>query len=398
MGEKLYIQMLGGCALRCGDKCVDDKAYRSRKLWLLLCYMITFRDRVISQEELIDLIYPDEKSANPAGALKTLIYRTRNMLNEVGYAGGHNMIVGTRGGYSWNEELDIELDTLRFETLCQQVEDGRRTAEERLQASREAVKLYIGDFLPKLSGEEWVVPYSIYFHSLYTKLVHTSVELLEEAGKWNDVVLLCQEAVNIDPYEEYFYYHMILGLVRTEQSQSALEQYRSMYNRFYTEIGVTPSSEMTALYKEIIRTTREVEADLTVIQSSMRGELEKPGAFLCELEVFKDIYNLMVRSAARTGQTTFLCLVTLTDQEGGMPPPKQLSSYMSRLADCIVGSLRRGDVVAQYSIAQYILLLSTTTVENCQKVADRILSRFRSKYPRCPLRVEASIQSTDGIM
>ena len=140
MGEKLYIQMLGGCALRCGDKCVDDKAYRSRKLWLLLCYMITFRDRVISQEELIDLIYPDEKSANPAGALKTLIYRTRNMLNEVGYAGGHNMIVGTRGGYSWNEELDIELDTLRFETLCRQVEDGRRTSAGEMGESGACLK------------------------------------------------------------------------------------------------------------------------------------------------------------------------------------------------------------------------------------------------------------------
>lgn len=393
--DRLYIQMLGGCSLRCGDRVVDDTSYRSKKLWTLLEYMIAFRHRQISQEELIGLIYPSEKSANPAGALKTLIYRIRNMLDELQCGDSHDMILASRGTYAWNPELDAQLDVDQFEQLCHRVNSPWTQDGDRLDCCLEAAALYSGDFLPKSSGEEWVVPFSIYYHSMYIRLIHTTVELLEQAGRWNEVVSLCDQAIHVDSYEEFFYYHLILGLTKTDRHQAALEQYRKMYDIFYTQIGVTPSPELTALYKEIIKTTWELESDLSVIQAALRDADTGRGAFLCELEVFKDIYNLEVRSASRTGRPMFLCLITLSEREGGQPPLKQLQLYMGKLRDSILSSLRRGDIVAQYSIAQYILLLPTTTVENCQMVMDRILFRFREQHTRCPLRVEYSVQAMD---
>src|SRR5699024_4185184 len=76
----LRVSMLGGCSIAWGGRTIDDVSYRSRKPWLLLEYLITFRNRDISQEELVDLLYPNEKGANPTGALKTLVYRVRSML------------------------------------------------------------------------------------------------------------------------------------------------------------------------------------------------------------------------------------------------------------------------------------------------------------------------------
>ncbi len=393
--NRLYIQMLGGCSLRYGTHVVDDRTYRSKKLWTLLEYMIAFRDRQVSQEELINLIYPNEKSANPAGALKTLVYRIRNMLDDLQYVSSHDMILVSRGTYAWNNELDFELDVDRFEQLCHKADSPWTQPEERLNCCLSAAALYSGDFLPKSASEEWVVPFSIYYHSMYIRLVHTTVDLLEEAGRWEEVVSLCEQAIQVDAYEEFFYYHLILALSKTGRNQAALDQYKKMYDIFYTQIGVTPSPELTALYKEIIKTTRELESDLTVIQASLKSDDEGRGAFLCELEVFKDIYNLEVRSASRTGRPMFLCLITASDRHGGQPPLKQLQQYMSKLRVCILGSLRRGDIVAQYSIAQYILLLPTTTVENCQMVMERILNRFRDQHPRCPLQIEYSVQSMD---
>lgn len=396
--DRLYIQMLGGCSLRYGTRIVDDRTYRSKKLWTLLEYMIAFRDRQISQDELIALIYPDEKSANPAGALKTLVYRIRNMLDDLQYISSHDMILVSRGTYSWNNELDFELDVDRFEQLCRKADSPWTQSEERLDCCLAAAALYGGDFLPKSSGEEWVVPFSIYYHSMYIRLVHTTVELLEGEGRWEEVVSLCERAIQVDAYEEFFYYHLILALSKTGQHQAALNQYKKMYDIFYTQIGVTPSPELTSLYKEIIKTTRKMESDLTVIQSSLKSDIEGNGAFLCELEVFKDIYNLEVRSASRTGRPMFLCLITALDRHGDQPSLKQLQQYMDKLRACILSSLRRGDIVAQYSIAQFILLLPTTTVENCQMVLERILSHFQEQHPRCPLQIEYSIQSMDIMM
>ena len=76
--------MLGGCSLSYGDRTVDGVNYHTKKPWVLLAYLIAFRSREIPVEELMDLLYPGEGGANPSGALKTLVYRVRTMLEELG--------------------------------------------------------------------------------------------------------------------------------------------------------------------------------------------------------------------------------------------------------------------------------------------------------------------------
>ena len=76
----LHINMLGGCSLSYGEKTIDDASHHTKKPWMLLEYLITFRNREIPVEELMDLLYPGDRGVNPAGALKTLVYRVRSML------------------------------------------------------------------------------------------------------------------------------------------------------------------------------------------------------------------------------------------------------------------------------------------------------------------------------
>ena len=52
---KLRVQMLGDFSLRAGDNQISDTEGRSRKVWLLLAYMIYNRDRTVSQEELVEV-------------------------------------------------------------------------------------------------------------------------------------------------------------------------------------------------------------------------------------------------------------------------------------------------------------------------------------------------------
>ena len=55
--EGLRVCMLGEFSLSLGRETINDSDNRSRKVWLLLAYMIYFRNRTISQEELIDLLW-----------------------------------------------------------------------------------------------------------------------------------------------------------------------------------------------------------------------------------------------------------------------------------------------------------------------------------------------------
>ena len=97
--------MLGGCSLTYGDKTIGDANYHLKKPWMLLAYLIVFRNRAIPVDELINLLYPGEQGKSPQGALKTLIYRVRELLEELGLPESRDMILVTRGSYAWNAEI-----------------------------------------------------------------------------------------------------------------------------------------------------------------------------------------------------------------------------------------------------------------------------------------------------
>ena len=393
----LKIRMLGGCSLTYGDKSIGDVNYHLKKPWMLLAYLIVFRNRAVSVEELINLLYPGEQGKSPQGALKTLVYRVRSMLDELGLPDSRELILVTRGSYAWNAGVPIQLDTDLFELACQRVGGTSwLLPEERLETCLGALALYRNDFLAKAMGEAWVRPLADYYHSMYVHLVQTTVGLLSAQEQWKDIINVCGRAIQIDAYEESFYYHLIRSLVRTGQTKQALERYKRMYTLFYTQLGVTPSAEMTELYQEISReakrsTARESE-DLAAISRFLLHEDRLTGAFFCELDVFTDIYNLEARSIARSGRSVNLGMISAVMRDNSDPPLRLLNDYMERLGDCIGSTLRRGDVVTQYSAHQYLLLLPAPPPENGPLALDRILSNFTEKYPRCPLLLKTTIR------
>lgn len=395
--ETLKISMFGGCSLTYGDVTLDDKNIRSKKIWTPLEYMIAFRSRDISREELIEVIDPQEKSENPSNTLKTLIHRMRHTLDELHMADGKDIIIQSRGSYAWNPQIPCEVDTELFESLCQEG-DRAEDSEEKLQAYEKAIRLYKGDFLPKSAMESWAVQLNVYYHTMYINTAHKAVELYRAMGKFNQIVETCQNALKIDPYDEFFYRELILALVELKNSQAALDQYQKMSSLFYKEFGVTPSKELTKLYREIIKSTKKVETDLSVIKEDLWDRDSTRGAYFCEYEIFKDIYRLEVRSAARTGVSVYICLLTFVGKNAKAPALKMLNKYMDRLQDCICHSLRRGDVFSKYSVSQYILMLPTVTYETGEMVLNRIISNFRSENPSCPLRLEYTMQPLDMLM
>ena len=112
----LKVWMLGEFSISMGEARIDDSGNRSRKVWLLLAYMIYNRNRPVSQEELISLLWgEDTGSTNPVNALKTMLHRVRTMLNQLDPTAGHSLIVRRGGSYAWNTDFDVDLDVERFD-------------------------------------------------------------------------------------------------------------------------------------------------------------------------------------------------------------------------------------------------------------------------------------------
>ncbi len=78
--KELRISMLGRFELQVDDTVINDGINRSRKMWNLLAYIVSHRDKLISQQEFINALWGDESGQNPVNALKTLLYRIRLLL------------------------------------------------------------------------------------------------------------------------------------------------------------------------------------------------------------------------------------------------------------------------------------------------------------------------------
>ncbi len=371
---------------------VNYHANRSKKLWTILEYLITFRDREISQNELIELLWPEDDIENPANTLKTLLHRVRAIVDELDAGDSKDIIRYRRGAYAWVPRIKCEIDVEKFDNYFKEAYASGISPEDKLKKLLLANELYKGDFLPKSSLDQWVIPISAYYRSQYIKMVSDAAELLNAAGKYEEIVKLCQEAVVIDPYEEHLHLCLIRALVATGKQQQAMKHYDYVNELFFSKFGINPSEELSSLYKEIVKTTKSTELDLNIIKDSLREHELSCGCFYCEYEFFKNVYQLEARSAARTGNVVFLGLMTITDARGNKPPLKQINRNMDKLKETIQHSLRRGDVFTRYSVSQYLIMLPTSTYENGDMVMQRISRAFRKENPKAPVFLKYALQ------
>lgn len=342
MRDQLQINMLGGFSLEYNGKRIDYQTSRSHKIWLILEYLITFRGKEVAQTELIELLWGDKFTENPANTLKTLLHRLRTTLDTLEFIPGKEMISYNRGVYAWNMQMDFVVDTDQFASYCA-LGDEETDDERKLTYYMNGLEYYKGDFLPKSSLEPWVVPINTYYHAEYIRVIQICVDLLRERNRLYDIITICQQAVAIDPYNEELHYELVKALMETGAQQAALTHYDYVVDLFYNEFGINLSEEMTDLYKQLIQENNAIEVDLCIICDKLREEDSRPGAFYCEYSLFKEIYHLEVRAASRNGQSVYLCLLSVTNGENGqMDSKKHQNAAVSHLHDAIQFSFAAG--------------------------------------------------------
>lgn len=389
--QTIYVKTLGGFSITVDGKEISDNNNQSKKPWSLLEYLVVFQKKDISVNELIETIWPDDPGVNPGGALKTLMFRSRKLLDPLGIP-PQRLLVQQRGSYSWTQDIPTVMDIDQFEAICNQVLGSTSdTGDQTLSLCLEGLSLYKGDFLPKAEYESWVIPISTYYHSLYQKLVYRTIDLLLAREDYGQITSVCQTAIGIEPFDEEFHYYLVYALYKDNHTNQAVEHYNHTLDLFYNEFSISPSDRFKELYKTIRSKEQGINTNLDAIQEALREEASS-GAFYCEFPVFQDLYQLERRAIERTGDSIYLCLLTVTDQSGQTPKGTVLNRAMEHLSNAIRDSLRCSDVYTRYSISQYLILLPTVTSEKGGMVLQRITGNFRKRYSRRDLEVDYKLQ------
>ena len=393
--DKIKIKLFGSFSLSCGQSEITGDNL-SNQLCNLVGFLIVNRDKQVSQDAIIDALWPDEVS-NPAAALKNLVYRFRKLSTELGFPYAKNFIVSSGGSYHINNELSIEVDIESFSDFCAQSED-QNDKLSRAEFLREAVDCYGGDFMSSIGYKTWIVSISQHYHALYFKTVYSLLDIYAQSENFSAMNTVAKKAADLDVFEENAHKYIIYSLYRLGNQQQAINHYSYVSELFYRELDVELSSGTRKLYTEISKASRTSNIDIKTLKAELN---ETPddinSAFYCELEVFKQIYRFEARSALRNGSSIFIGLFTLIGGDDDDLDKTARDRAMEHLHLTIRESLRKGDVFARCSPAQYVLMLPMINYENGLMVLNRIDKRFRATFHSRKVAITTSLQPLDPV-
>ena len=339
-----------------------------KKALSFLQYLIINHGRNISSEELIEKFWPEENSSNPANALRTMLFKVRKLLKEM-FPGYGELLLTLPGGYAWNPEIRIELDTEEFEIAC--LKAGKKIEEEYRKLLEKAVSLYRGDFLAA-NDSDWARVLRQYYQALYLDACKKILPLLEKREEWVNMIRLCEQASGADFTMEEFTAYQMRALIALGQPERAAEKYEAFREKLLKELEMAPSGHMEQLYILASGLRKNDLGAQDIFRLVCEGESEQR-AFLCTFETFQSVAALEKRHLARSGQTSALAIVSLSDRTASAADAR-------RLERVLLEGLREGDPVARLEAGSYILMLTGADEEAARAVMARLEGTFRRTY------------------
>lgn len=379
---------------------LTEDAIHSEMVTKLLAYLLQHSRRMLTVRELSEMLWGEDGSSdNPAGALKNLVYRLRNVLKKT-YHTQEQFILTNLGSYCWNGEVTVWSDAEEFEEKIKAAKASADAGESIAHYER-AMELYRGRYLDKHCSEQWVVPLAAYYHSLFLSGVKTLAGLYEKQERYEEMEGICTRALQYDNLDEEIHYYVLYALVQQQKQNLALSHYEETVKLFYEALGIRELPKLKGIYEKILSMKKVSESVQAEEISQDVQEAEAPeGAYFCGYAVFRELYRIEARRVSRMGMSEYILLLTLSAKPGEAVAERaqryMLNRAMDRMEGVLRSSLRIGDVASRYSDSQYLVLLPTCTYEAGQMIARRIIGRFEKDAKNRKYQAEYHIEEVSS--
>lgn len=373
----LTAKMLGGFSLQYQNReIVLDRNTLSKTTQLLQILLLAGKEGV-AKTSLIDALYGrDDSVENKNGSLNNTIFRMRKQLKAAGLPES-NFVVIKSGMCYWDERIPVSVDALEFSEKARQARLAD-TLEEQLRDCVAACRMYTGEFLPSMIGEDWVSVRNAACREQYFYCMNEACRELMSRERYEELVELAHAAAEIYPFEEWQEWE-IDGLIALARFKEAMEVYERTTKKTLDEFGLAPSPEMLKRFRIMGERMSQAAGAIDDIRHRLVEKEKKRGAYFCTFPSFVDIYHVFSRIMERKGISVFIMLCTLKNQKNQvcgdeMGKDREASHQLS---EAIRISLRSGDFYTRYNYSQYLIMLSEIQQENCSIVSHRIDQNFQ---------------------
>jgi DNA-binding SARP family transcriptional activator len=218
----------------------------------VLRYLLARGSRPLPRDVLLDTFWPDLRPEAARRNLHQSVYTIRRMLASV--CPDMHVIVFEHESYLLDPSLRVWRDTDEFDRLLRLAHRASADGQEAAgRAARDAAAaLYRGDYLEDTPYEDWALSERDRLRGLYLQLENARAADAFRQGDLEQAVALCHVVLDHDACDEDA--HRLIMRVHAHQGQhhQVVQQYRSCVTLLDRRLGLRPSPETTALFREIV--------------------------------------------------------------------------------------------------------------------------------------------------
>jgi ATP/maltotriose-dependent transcriptional regulator MalT/two-component SAPR family response regulator len=238
----LSIRSFGRAEVSVNGRVISMSEWRTKSVRDLFFYFL-FVQEALTKEQIGAILWPEITNSQALKArFKDEIYRLRRAV-------GKNAIVFDEIYYCFNRTLDYEYDVEAFESYLTR---ARKTkdVQRRIEYYQKAVDLVHGPYLVEVDAH-WAAEERERLGQIYNSALEELAQLYLNTNQLNRCLSICQLALAQNPYNEAVYQLEMRAYAALGDRAAIVRQYQASKVALEEGLGISPSRETEALYREL---------------------------------------------------------------------------------------------------------------------------------------------------
>lgn len=253
-GYQLRVTSFGAFRLYFGSLELPGNAWTRQQARQLLHLFLTYRRSQLHREQIMDTLWPDLAVDEALRNFK-ITYNTLCKVLEPGRKRNAPSAFIVREGsrYGLRSEADIWFDAVEFDELIR-VADRLSHSDESAARDhyRQALALYLGDYLEEFPYEEWLSQERKRLLNRYLRSAERLARSLLRAGEWDEAIEVCNALLGRDDCWEPAYQMLMTAYAQQGNRTQVVRTLQRCRETLRNELAVEPTASTVELYESLI--------------------------------------------------------------------------------------------------------------------------------------------------
>lgn len=241
IGPRLEIVSFGDVQVRHHQKIIELSDWQTREARDLFFFLL--QSQPLTKEQIALVFWPDISPARLKVRFKINIYRIRQAV-------GTDAVIFEDDRYRFNRTVNYSWDREEFDRLFEKLQEKIMPSEKR-RLLEQAVGLVKGDYLADLHAD-WVIHDRLKYQEAYRYLMLELAAIYLQDGQVYECLDMARRVLQSDALLEAAHRLILQAYASLHDPANMTLQYRQYQETLENELGLSPSSEISDLYRQLM--------------------------------------------------------------------------------------------------------------------------------------------------